>query len=101
MIQGFSYFCMMIEGSGSRAGTGCGSIPLISRSGSGRPKIRGSGGSGSGILVRILGMSGGCGGCSKLLIWTVPPVSSNYHHAHLPGPESRPWVMISWVSTAG
>ncbi len=36
-IQGFSYyFCMMIEGSGSRAGSG--SIPLTSGSGSGRPK---------------------------------------------------------------
>jgi hypothetical protein len=36
-VQGFSYyFCMMIEGSGSRAGSG--SIPLISGSGSGRPK---------------------------------------------------------------
>jgi hypothetical protein len=35
MIQGFSYyFCMMIEGYGSRAG----SIPLTSGSGSGRPK---------------------------------------------------------------
>jgi hypothetical protein len=35
--QGFSYyFCMMIEGSGSRAGSG--SIPLTSGSGSGRPK---------------------------------------------------------------
>ncbi len=30
------YFCMMIEGSGSRAGSG--SIPLTSGSGSGRPK---------------------------------------------------------------
>ncbi len=37
MIQGFSYyFCMIIEGSGSRAGSG--SIPLTSGSGSGRPK---------------------------------------------------------------
>jgi hypothetical protein len=36
-IQGFSYyFCMMIEGSGSRAGSG--SIPQTSGSGSGRPK---------------------------------------------------------------
>ncbi len=36
-IQGFSfYFCMMIEGSGSRAGSG--SIPLTSGSGSERPK---------------------------------------------------------------
>ncbi len=36
-IQGFSYyFCMMIEGSGSRAGSG--SIPLTSGSGSGMPK---------------------------------------------------------------
>jgi hypothetical protein len=38
-IQGFSYYlCMMIEGSGSRAGSG--SIPLTSGSGSrsGRPK---------------------------------------------------------------
>jgi hypothetical protein len=35
--QGFSnYFCTMIEGSGSRAGSG--SIPLTSGSGSGRPK---------------------------------------------------------------
>ncbi len=35
--QSFSYyFCMMIEGSGSRAGSG--SIPLTSGSGSGRPK---------------------------------------------------------------
>jgi hypothetical protein len=45
--EGFSYyFCMMIEGSGSRAGSGSGSragsgsgsIPLTSGSGSGRPK---------------------------------------------------------------
>ncbi len=39
--QGFSYYCcMMIEGSGSRAGYGSGSIPLTSGSGSGsrRPK---------------------------------------------------------------
>jgi hypothetical protein len=36
-IQDFSYyFCMMIEGSGSKAGSG--SIPLTSESGSGRPK---------------------------------------------------------------
>jgi hypothetical protein len=36
-IQGFSYyFYMMIEGSGSRVGSG--SIPLTSGSGSGRPK---------------------------------------------------------------
>jgi len=35
MIQGFSYyFCMMMEGSGSRSG----SIPVTSGSGSGRPK---------------------------------------------------------------
>jgi hypothetical protein len=35
--QGYSYyFCMMIEGSGSRAG--CGSIPLTCGSGSGRSK---------------------------------------------------------------
>jgi hypothetical protein len=34
-LQGFSYyFCLMIEGSGA----GFGFIPLISRSGSGRPK---------------------------------------------------------------
>ncbi len=39
--QGFSdYFCMMIEGSGSRAGNRSGSIPLTSGSGSGRPKNR-------------------------------------------------------------
>ena len=37
--KGFSYyFCMMIEGSGSRAGSGSESIPLTSGSGSGRPK---------------------------------------------------------------
>jgi hypothetical protein len=37
--QGFSYyFCMMIEGSGSGAGSEFGSIPLSSGSGSGRPK---------------------------------------------------------------
>ena len=37
--QGFSYyFCMMIEGSGSIAGSGSGSIPLTSGSGSWRPK---------------------------------------------------------------
>jgi hypothetical protein len=35
-IQDLSYFCRMIEGSGSRAGSG--SIPLTSGSGSGRPK---------------------------------------------------------------
>ncbi len=40
-IKGFSYyFCTMIEGSGSRAGSGSGSIPLTSGPGSvsGRPK---------------------------------------------------------------
>jgi hypothetical protein len=37
--QGFSYyFCMMVEGSGSRAESGSGSIPWTSGSGSGRPK---------------------------------------------------------------
>jgi hypothetical protein len=37
--QGFSYyFCMMIKGSGSRAGSGSESIPLTSGSGSRRPK---------------------------------------------------------------
>ncbi len=37
--QGFPYFsCMMIEGSGSKAGSGSGSIPLTSGSGSMRPK---------------------------------------------------------------
>ncbi len=38
--QGFSYyFCMMIEGSGSRAGSRSGSIPLASGSGSRMPVI--------------------------------------------------------------
>ncbi len=40
-IQGFSYyFCMIIQGSGSRGGSGSGSIPLTSgsESGFGRPK---------------------------------------------------------------
>ena len=52
--QGFSYyFCTIIEGSGSRAGSE--SIPLTSGSGSGRPKTGGSGsraGSGSATLSK-------------------------------------------------
>jgi len=56
--QGFYYYiCFMIEGSGSRAGSGSGSIPLTNGSGFGRPKKRGSGtlvieggGSGSGYI---------------------------------------------------
>jgi hypothetical protein len=49
--QGFSYyFCMMVEGSGSRKGSG--SIPLTSGSGSGRPKTCGSG---SGTLPQAPG----------------------------------------------
>ncbi len=42
--QGFSYFFyLMIEGSGSEAGSESGSIHLTNGSGSGRPKICGSG----------------------------------------------------------
>ncbi len=42
--QGFtSYICLMIEGSGNRAGSGSGAIPLTNGSGFGRPKTRGSG----------------------------------------------------------
>ena len=57
--EGFSYyFCMMVEGSGSRAGSrsGSGSIPLTSGSGSGRPKTCGSGGSGTLIYSLSLEM---------------------------------------------
>jgi hypothetical protein len=48
--QGFSYhFCVMIEGSEAKSGSG--SIPLINGSGSNGPKTPGSGGSGSATLV--------------------------------------------------